>query len=409
MPASVSSKSAAQLLLVIASLSSCDSVEQASPSTADAGSVTDAQPESGFDAAVEASALDASVSACPNGSREVARLRDCAPNAPPASAALQSALRTAAPGSIVSLGGLASPSVACANVVTCVPANARTLIFSDDPEDPTTDGVLYADTLRSGVRYRLFVYHANGSEAPRKFSVVALNQGNAPARVRLTSEASMGPTKDYLSASKDLAEAYLQPLAIPRDVGVAPGARVVFDPVLDARIAKKGELVSAFYDLEVDQAVKLSVVTVSPSADAASATASLPLLPYDGLHNRGTFPDADYWLVPLDLDGLRRLRLGAGTVDPNLIGTDATRGVPERLLGNFGATYTVITPPGLYGVIVARGGPWAGAASNTALPSTAKSLLVGDQGVCTGATTSAARVLLTAGSSALPIDLLLTR
>ncbi|NOU26284.1 MAG: hypothetical protein HOO96_00125, partial [Polyangiaceae bacterium] len=303
----------------------------------------------------------------------------------------------------------------CAPARVCAPDAARTLVFSDDPEDPAVSGVLYADTLRKGAAYRIYVYHANGGTAPRKFSVVVLNQGAAMASVRIERSAVGTPGADYLGIGKDVARRYLAPPS-PRTVTVPPGARIVLDPALDAATAQRLELVHAIYDVTPDADLKLSVVTVGPGVDAAAATAGLPLLPFDGKHARGTFPDADLAVFVDPLAGpagskLGRLRLGADLVDPHLIGRDATTGNAISLVGNFGVVYTMHPAAGMVAAVAPRGGAWAGASEQatvvTALPG-ASSFVDADAVRLPTVVPGGALRLMTAGSSSLPVDLVVT-
>ncbi len=374
------------------------------PVAVDAGAL-DASPD------VDTGDADAAAPLCPPGFHLVRDARRCDPAAP-TPPALAAALATAPPGDVVSLGGLATPSLPCAPVRVCAPDAARTLVFSDDPEDPAVSGVLYAETLRKGTPYRIYVYHANGGTTPRKFSVVALNQGAGAASLRIERSAVARPGADYLGIGKDVARRYFA-APTPRTVSVPAGARVMVDPELDAATAQRLELVHAMYDVTPDADLKLSVVTVAPSVDAAAATASLPLLPFDGKHARGTFPDADLALF-VEVPGpskVARLRLGADSVDPHLAGRDATTGSAISLVGNFGAIYTLYLPAGTLTAVAPRGGAWAGACERattvTALPRAA-SFIDADAVRLPAAGADAPLRLMTAGSSSLPVDLLVT-
>ena len=66
-------------------------------------------------------------------------------------------------GEVVTLGDEAG-TASCAMVRSCVPSDAPTLLFSDEPEYVGQDGVLYADQVGAG-RYRVYVYHVNAVEA----------------------------------------------------------------------------------------------------------------------------------------------------------------------------------------------------------------------------------------------------
>lgn len=374
-------------------------------------------------AGADLSGADLAGSPCPAGSSLVRKVA-CASTASPAPAALQNACLTA-----TRSGTIAAPDaegqLPCLPVRVCRPDDAPTLIFSDEPESPATSGVLYAATVNAG-RYRVYVYHTNGAASgTRKFSLVALAEGATDVTVTFGARGVAGPSAAYVATGRAAASAWLTS-GTGSTRTVPAGQRVVVDQGLDALRPGPGELVVAQLDFSTDGPLKLSVVTVDATTDAAQATASLPLLPNDGAHQRGTFPGADYLLVPdtadgaWPVDGVRHLRLGSGDTEPALTGFDAVDGnAPVTLLGNYGVRYRIAVAGGpfLFGVSP-RGGAWGGAALvPPGLDSAAASLLLPGSGSSLatptsmtvlgrwGAGTSDALDLLSAGGSSLPVDL----
>lgn len=359
-------------------------------------------------------AYDAGAAAlCPSGTTLRAVRTACpgAPLAPPG--ALAAALAQAAAGDVVSLSGLSEGTAPCLPAVTCTPDDAPSMIFSDSPESPATDGVLYADTAQPG-RHRIYVYHANGGATLRKFPVVVLNQGAAPAKVTIRRRGVGEPGAAYVKIGKDVLLAFSQTIA-PVDVTVPAGQRVLLDPALDAKHASQAELVHAIYDVEVDAPVKVSVVSVPANADAAALAGGLSLLPRDG-HVRGTFPGADVLVVPApgaQQRGVQRLRLGANVTDDDLAGKDATLGTAEKLGGNYGVLYRVALalPTPAPAALSPRGGAWGGVArlpAATRLPASgAETLDVPTSAIALGTVGAGEISLATAGGSNLPVDLFL--
>ncbi len=351
-----------------------------------------------------------SATACPAGSSLVVDRTSCpgAIVAPPAS--LLAA--TAQPGDIVSLDGLAEGALPCVPAVVCAPDNAATMLFSDDPESPTSDGVLYADTFGPG-RARVYVYHVNAGSASRKFPIVVLNQNASDAHVTIVREGLGGPSTDYIDVGKAVAAAWLASNA-STVVTIPSGARVVLDASLDALHAQTNELVHAIVDVDCDVPVKLSIVSVLANEDAATLTASLPLLANDGLHDRGTFAGAEVWLAASaggEGASARHLRLGDGTTEPELAGKDATTGMPATLHGNYGVVYrmSLDARDPIRVLASARGGAWAGAAAAgtvVALPATAGGLADPSAAVWLDAlpTGPAELTLISGGGSSLPVD-----
>ena len=359
--------------------------------------------------------------ACPPGSTPRKARTACpgAALAPPA--ALANDLAAAAPGDVVSMAAMDEGTAPCLPVVVCTPSDAPTMLFSDSPELPSQDGVLYADTVAAG-RYRFYVYHANGGASLRKFPIVALNQGAQPAKITIVRRGLAAPSTAYVSVGKTVLLDWLADRAAT--VATVPaGTRVLLDDALDQLHAAQNELVHAIYDVTTDAPLKFSFVSVPAAADAVTVTAGLSLLTRDVNHQRGTFPAADVLVAPASpsgaaqMKGVQRLRLGLDEVDDTLEGIDAPTGVKQVLLGNYGMLYRFALglPSPATAAISARGGGWGGAlragAATVALPTateqlatTTDAIVVGKLG---GADGGAELRLMSAGGSNLPVDLFL--
>jgi hypothetical protein len=367
----------------------------------------------GDTAAADATPGDATAagSACPAGSTLLVDRTSCpgAVVAPPA-ALLAS---TAQPGDVVSLDGLDEGSLPCLPAYVCRPADAATMMFSDDPESPSTDGVLYADTLGPG-HVRLYVYHVNAGASPRKFPVVVLNQGGSDAHLTITQEGLGGPSTDYVDVGKSVAAAWMSS-SLATAVTVPASTRVLLDATLDGEHAATNELVHAIIDVDADAPVKISIVSVLATEDAAAVTASLPLLPNDGLHDRGTFAGADVWITGSaggEGSSARNVRLGGDVTEADLTGTDATTGSAATLLGNYGVAYrfAITSPSAIRFAASARGGAWAGALGGSAvvpLPTATGALSTTTDAVwlATLGAGSASFALMSGGGSSLPVDI----
>lgn len=359
---------------------------------------------------------DAASSACPAGS-VVRRSRTTCPGTPlTAPAPLTAALAAAAPGDVVSLAGMNESTAPCLPIVVCTPADAPTLLFSDSPELPAQDGVLYADTVAPG-RYRLYVYHANGDTIARKFPIVVLNPGAQAAKVTIVRRGLAAPSAAYVSVGKTVLADWFMDRA-PVDVLVQAGERVLLDTALDQLHATKNQLVHAIYDVILDRSVKISFVSVPATDDAASLTAGLPLLVRDSNHQRGTFAAADVLVVAdpagAQKKGVQRLRLGLDQVDDTLEGVDAPTGDKQRLGGNYGMLYrfALALPTPAAAAIAPRGGGWggvarAGATNAVLLPTATQSLATTTDAIVLGGVGGGGPEvrLLTGGGSSLPVDL----
>ena len=382
-------------------------------------------PDSGSDAA-DASA-DASTD-CPPGSTLRRTRTACvgAPLVPPP--AFASDLAAASPGDVVSMAGLNESTAPCLPVVVCTPADAPVMLFSDSPESPAQDGVLYADTVAAG-SYRFYVYHTNGGTSLRKFPIVALNSGALPAKITIVRRGLAAPSTAYVSVGKTVLLDWFVDRP-PVEVVVPAGARVLLDGALDQLHAAQNELVHALYDVVTDGPLKISFVSVAATADAAAVTAGLALLTRDVDHQRGTFPAADVVVAAASVGaqkpGVQRLRLGLDEVDDTLEGIDAPTGAAQKLLGNYGMLYrfALRASPSTRVGISPRGGGWGGIAKLGPVPGSDAGSDAGSRVVILptateslGSTTDAIVVggvdvgtevrLLTGGGSNLPIDLFL--
>ncbi len=394
--------------------------KDATEETGDGSPLADAGTDTGTDAAI-----DAPSSPCPTGSTLVIDGTACSGAAVATPPTWVSAIQGAARGDTVSLDTATLDSAPCLPVDVCQPASAPMLLFSDSPETPSTDGVLYADTIGPG-SYRLYVYQANGGATSRKFPVVVLNQGASDAHVGIVRRGLGGaPSTDYVGVGKAAVLDWLASTGAGT-VTVPASTRVLLDPALDALHANAQQLVHAIYDVTLDAPVKVSFVSVASTEDATTLTASLSLLAADTNHARGTFPGAERWFLAagaVDATSLRTLRLGAAPLDPPLAGKDATSGAPATLGGNYGVLYRVEVQLGVAAGLAAfaRGGAWGGGAalpagtdgttSPVGLPSANSALPAGNQAVLLGrfaAATAFDGRLLTAGGSSLPIDLAVT-
>lgn len=388
-------------------------------------SVVVVEPDaSSTDARTSDANVDGSTSTCSDGSPIVAEFASCPGTPPSVPTSLSSALATATRGDIVSLDTAATPesTAPCFPVHVCVPTDAPKMMFSDSPESPASSGVLYADTVGPG-RVRIYVYHTNGENDgnARKFPIVVLNQGTTTAHATIIQKGIAGPSTDYVAVGKAAIGRWFASTA-GSPIELDTGTRVLLDSDLDAVHAAHDELVHAIYDVMLDAPVKISVVSVLSTDDAASLTASLSLLAADADHQRATFDGADRIIESegnVPGDGIRKISLGGNDdVDTNLTGHDAVDGTTASLGGNYGVLYTLLIGVGAHEsfTLVPRGGAWGGAGDSSAgedsasgavaFPSASDSANADGSAVAAGRFASAANVrmhLISAGGSSLPV------
>ncbi|UBV42370.1 copper amine oxidase N-terminal domain-containing protein [Deinococcus taeanensis] len=232
------------------------------------------------------------------------------------------------------------------------------LLFSDSPEIPDQNGILYQDSVTG--RARLLGYHLNGLGRTARLYVLARNLESRPVEVRSERLGETAPTRlESILGQVTLLEYFAS--ASSAALALAPGqtAAVYASPTL-----KPGSGVNVMQDLSTSGRVELTFVMLEDTLPPTpQVTQQLPYLKSDGRHVRGTFPDAVRTLR-VTLSALpTRLIIGDGRVDPALTGTDALTGQGVRLSGNYGVLYD-LEVNGAAGTAVAlspRGGLYRGA------------------------------------------------
>lgn len=266
----------------------------------------------------------------------------------------------------LSIGSLSSaqtlprdPSILSYPALTAetVPSASFPLLFSDSPETPSSPGVLYRDVV-SG-KARVVAYHANGLREDARLLILARNAGEADATfTTLRRGSAITRGADPVVGQRTLLRFFASGV-LPRRAVPAGGATVVFD---SGTVSSNG-VASVMLDVETSAPLELSVVLLpsSMSRDAAALLPTLPILPRDASHQRGTFPDAVRTLRVNVTDVPSRFVIGGGT-DPVLNGVDATTGEGQRLAGNFGLSYEFefIGASGLVLAASPRGGAYRG-------------------------------------------------
>jgi hypothetical protein len=376
----------------------------------------------------DATGGDGAAKTCSDGSPIILEMASCPGPAPAVPASLSSSLASATRGDIVSLDTAATPeqTAPCFPVRVCAPTAAPKMMFSDSPESPASSGVVYADTVGPG-RVRIYVYHTNGENdgTLRKFPIVVLNQGSGAAHVTILQKGIAGPSTSYVAVGKAAIARWLASTA-GSPITIDPGTRILLDSDLDAVHAAHDELVHAIYDVSFDAPVKVSIVSVVSSDDAASLTASLSLLPADADHQRATFDSADRVIETeafIAGDGIRKISLGGNDdVDLNLAGFDAVDGTSQSLGGNYGVFYTLLLGAGAHEAfaLVPRGGAWGGAgdvsigedsaSGAVAFPSASDAANADGSAVVAGRFATGTNVrmhLISAGGSSLPVHIVM--
>lgn len=158
----------------------------------------------------------------------------------------------------------------------------RLLLFSDSPEDVPAPGILYQETVTGP--FRVCLHHANATTAPAGLYICIKNQGQRPAAISARATgAAWGASPG--AAGQAALLMYLQNSRADT-VRLPPGSWTRWGvPAL-----APGQTLSGVYDF--DPGGPLAVYTLLAPAGADPDPDSLPLLPPDADHGRGTFRHA---------------------------------------------------------------------------------------------------------------------
>lgn len=263
------------------------------------------------------------------------------------------------PGEPLDLSAIDVPQLPVVDPTTTM--NWETLVVSNSPEVFTREGILYTDTLVGAAR--IYYHHINGSNTTQRVYLLATNQGPETTAVTIKRQALAGPG-DPMAAGRAATYRYLTAEAEKNlTVYLNPGETRILNG--ETRPVAPGLCVHGIFDVHADREVLFSIVAMK-DGDPAAAYSELLTLPPDGMHVRGTFPQAGRFMsVHLYENKPARLIIADGGSDPFLYGRDGITGLTVQNKGNYGVSYE-ITVESKYRVGVffsPRGGPFAGAAT----------------------------------------------
>ncbi len=225
-----------------------------------------------------------------------------------------------------------------------VTSEPTTLIRSNSPETVYSEGVVYRETTLGSARF--MVHHVNAVGKDVKMYVIATNKNAVPASVNIQDSGFAGPNIYATLVGKLSAQRYFQSMqngSARQNVSLAPGESKIIFNELNATKMKPTEVISLLADVFSDYPVQYSVIMIDANKEALSSLPYLQDIGRDGVHNRGTYPDATRLIEYNDLVGTKaeRISLGDNKGDPNLTGVDVMTGMPESNLGNFGVMYKI--------------------------------------------------------------------
>lgn len=234
----------------------------------------------------------------------------------------------------------------------------RKLLVSDSPENITTQGILYEDSING--KARLYANHVNVSGQSMEFAILATNNTTKAITLKTTNQGEVYPSKYAMLLGSESVIDFLMYNENRESFTIAPGETIVYRqfPTFN-----NGYGINTMYDVESSGELLVSFVAASKIDRSALA---LPKLAYAG-HVRGSFDQSDItWNIDAGKVGknrLQRIVIGDGKSDPFLQGYDPQRGTQAALTGNYGAVYhmTINNPGDMAIMVMARGGQFKGA------------------------------------------------
>lgn len=230
-------------------------------------------------------------------------------------------------------------------------------LISDDPEYIR---VPEAAALREEVEpgaVRLYVYNVNGvkepEEMPRKITAVIENLGTGELHLRMKRSAFPKPSGNYFHIGKTGLFEFLSAVADQPVRVAAPGETIPIDPEMENTTVVYNDLVHGFYEFEIDQPARITVLQTAPDTPGPVANARLeevlPTKSHSGA-GRGKFLTSNYRVTAPEgfvLDsalGPAKLIVADGDIDPWVTGTEHTIDEPAVLKGNYGILYDIRLP-----------------------------------------------------------------
>ncbi|MCH4188588.1 MAG: hypothetical protein LKF74_08055 [Megasphaera sp.] len=223
------------------------------------------------------------------------------------------------------------------------PLDSGTLLFSDSPEYADKDGILYGDEVNGDCR--LYFYHVNQSNLPKKIVVMAYNPTEEPAEVIIKGCQYARPSQSYYDVGKELSTMYYEGLNTVNKVLVQPHNYALLGERLDKVVVQPADLFSGIVDFSLPTSMYVSSVIMPVAVDPQVFIRRQIYLPSDSVQLRGTFRGMNRDLHNLvsftPADGIGYVKIADGLVDRFLEGRDVMDNRISENTGNYGVDYSV--------------------------------------------------------------------
>lgn len=218
------------------------------------------------------------------------------------------------------------------------------LIRSNSPETVNTEGIVYKESSIGQTRF--MIHHVNNTGKNVKMYVVATNNNMYPATLEQQNMGFAGPSPFATVAGKLSIDRWFKSMQEgtgKTDVVLQPGESKLILTELSALPMKKGQVISLYSDVFSDYRLDYNIIMIEENKDPMEVWSTLPVLDRDGVHNRGTYPNATRVITYDQEVGAKpsRLPLGDNASDPNLVGTDPMAYTDASNAGNFGVLYKI--------------------------------------------------------------------
>lgn len=223
------------------------------------------------------------------------------------------------------------------------PVDMGTLIFSDSPEYAEQDGILYGDKVEGDVR--VYFYHVNQSDIPKKIVVIAYNPGEEEEEVVLQGYQYTRPSQSYYLVGKELSTMYYEGENTVNRIRVAPHGYALIGDRLDGVAVQPDELFSGIVDMTLPSPMYISTMILPVHMDPLVFVRQQRYLPSDDAKLRGTFQGKDRslrtFLSYRAADGAGYIKIGDGVEDKFLQGRDVMDNRESENVGNYGVDYSI--------------------------------------------------------------------
>ena len=217
-----------------------------------------------------------------------------------------------------------------------------TLLFSNSPETVLGKGILYADKVAGDTR--VLYHHRNGmkdSSLNTRLVIILENKGSQPAKVTQTKGSNGGASHDILHLGQLVTRRYFNS-NLDKQMIIKPGEKkYLYDT--GNMVWSDYESYSGVLEFNSSQEIMVTIAAVDRSFQLEQID-ELAILARDGIHTRGTFPQADKnYSITIPEDRPSKLLLGhrSNEMDEWIEGYDALSGTAEQNKGNYGVVYAL--------------------------------------------------------------------